>query len=331
MARERAVGWMARRERGACPQRPVTREQRRQTVQRALALRVALAFCRFGRATQLFRLSIGVFDLAAAINQFRFQRFFSGKNPPIRDGIAQAVDWQVALFSHDAEKFIVRFHDKILHRFALLRRHGAGAVEQVFKLSTFENDGGESHFVEKLFIIEGLNDHTNAAGDRRLVSHEIFAAARDIVATRRGQRIHVYHHWFPRPRFDHGVVNHIRGRYFTTGRIDFQNNTLDPIVIARLLQSHAQIVNHVVAGGPGNGTADQTAHDDDRYAIGNAASAPLHYYLAEFCQRLFPDHAGTDMPEDSNGQENINDHARAKRQEQKERETTELTICHDLP
>src|SRR5207248_2291069 len=83
-------------------------------------------------------------------------------------------------------------------------RHRAGAVEQVFKLSTFENDGGESHFVEKLFIIEGLNDHTNAAGDRRLVSHEIFAAARDIVATRRGQRIHVYHHWFPRQRFVSG-------------------------------------------------------------------------------------------------------------------------------
>jgi len=55
MSRERAVGWMARRERGACPQRPVTREQRRQTVQRALALRVALAFCRFDVGRQLFR------------------------------------------------------------------------------------------------------------------------------------------------------------------------------------------------------------------------------------------------------------------------------------
>src|SRR5205823_8736416 len=55
MSRERAVGWMARRERGACPQRPVTREQRRQTVQRALALRVALAFCRFDVGRHLFR------------------------------------------------------------------------------------------------------------------------------------------------------------------------------------------------------------------------------------------------------------------------------------
>src|SRR5438874_295566 len=111
----------------------------------------------------------------------------------------------------------------------------------------------------------------------------------------------------------------------------FCTNSRSSGVNARLLQSHAQIVNHVVAGGPGNGTADQTAHDDDRYAIGNAASAALHYYLVEFCQRLFADHAGADAPEDSNGEENINDHTRAKRQEQKERETTEPTICHDPP
>src|SRR4029077_437831 len=226
-----------------------------------------------------------------------------------RDGIAQPSGRQIALFGHNAKKFIVRFHDKILHKFALLRRHRAGAVEQVLKLSTFENDGGEPHLVEKLFVIEGLNDHTNAASDRRLVSHEIFAAAGDIVSTRGGERIHVYHHWFSRPRFDHGVVNHIRGRYFPAGRIDFQNNTLDPIVIARLLQSHAEIVHHVVAGGPGNGTADQTAHDDDHNAIGNAASAALHDYFAEPCQRLFANHAGADAPEESNSQENINDHA----------------------
>src|SRR5205814_1841611 len=55
MSRERAVDWMARRERGTCPQRPVTREQCRQTVQRALALRVALAFCRFDVGRHLFR------------------------------------------------------------------------------------------------------------------------------------------------------------------------------------------------------------------------------------------------------------------------------------
>ena len=43
-ARESALGRMARRERGACPQRPLTREQRRQMAQRALALRVAPLF-----------------------------------------------------------------------------------------------------------------------------------------------------------------------------------------------------------------------------------------------------------------------------------------------
>src|SRR5678815_5812299 len=42
--RENALGWMARRERRAYPQRSVRSEQRRQTAQSALALRVASLF-----------------------------------------------------------------------------------------------------------------------------------------------------------------------------------------------------------------------------------------------------------------------------------------------
>ena len=44
MSRENALGWMARRERRACPQRPVRSKQRRQTAQSVLALRVAPLF-----------------------------------------------------------------------------------------------------------------------------------------------------------------------------------------------------------------------------------------------------------------------------------------------
>ena len=44
MPRENALGWMARRERRACPQRPVRSEQRSQTAQGALALRVVSIF-----------------------------------------------------------------------------------------------------------------------------------------------------------------------------------------------------------------------------------------------------------------------------------------------
>jgi len=48
MPRENTAGWMARREREACSQRPVTSKQRRQTPRSVLALRVA----------SLFRLSV---------------------------------------------------------------------------------------------------------------------------------------------------------------------------------------------------------------------------------------------------------------------------------
>jgi hypothetical protein len=53
MSRENALGWMARRERRACPQRPVRSEQRRQTAQSVLALRVAPLFRLSGVARRL--------------------------------------------------------------------------------------------------------------------------------------------------------------------------------------------------------------------------------------------------------------------------------------
>jgi hypothetical protein len=44
MSRENALGWMAKREQRACPQQPVRSEQRRQTAQSVLAVRVAPLF-----------------------------------------------------------------------------------------------------------------------------------------------------------------------------------------------------------------------------------------------------------------------------------------------
>ena len=53
MPRESALGWMARRERRASPQRAVRSEQRRQTAQSALALRAAPIFRLSGVARRL--------------------------------------------------------------------------------------------------------------------------------------------------------------------------------------------------------------------------------------------------------------------------------------
>jgi len=53
MSRENAAGWMARRERGACRERPVTSEQRRQTAYSLLALRVAPLFRLSGRCSSV--------------------------------------------------------------------------------------------------------------------------------------------------------------------------------------------------------------------------------------------------------------------------------------
>jgi len=53
MSRENALGWMARRERRACPQRPVRSKQRRKTAQSVLALRVVSLFRLSGVARRL--------------------------------------------------------------------------------------------------------------------------------------------------------------------------------------------------------------------------------------------------------------------------------------
>ena len=53
LSRENGLGWMARRERRTCPQRPARSEQRSQTAQSALALRVAPIFRLSGVARRL--------------------------------------------------------------------------------------------------------------------------------------------------------------------------------------------------------------------------------------------------------------------------------------
>ena len=53
LSRENGLGWMAKRERRACPQRPVRSEQRRQTARSVLALWVAPLFRLSGVARRL--------------------------------------------------------------------------------------------------------------------------------------------------------------------------------------------------------------------------------------------------------------------------------------
>jgi len=53
LSRENGLGWMARRERRACPQQPVRSEQRRQTARSVLALWVAPLFRLSGVARRL--------------------------------------------------------------------------------------------------------------------------------------------------------------------------------------------------------------------------------------------------------------------------------------
>jgi hypothetical protein len=59
MSREDASGWMARRERRACPQRPVRSEQRCQTARRVLAVRVAPLF-RLSRVARQLQTAAGM-------------------------------------------------------------------------------------------------------------------------------------------------------------------------------------------------------------------------------------------------------------------------------
>src|SRR5437868_7934076 len=99
------------------------------------------------------------------------------------------------LLGYDPEKFLVSIHHKTLNQLALFRRDLSRAVEHVFELAAFENNRGESNLVKQLLVIKSLDDHPDAAGDGRVVSHQVFASARYIVASRRGQRSHVNDHW----------------------------------------------------------------------------------------------------------------------------------------
>src|SRR5207302_1900869 len=159
-------------------------------------------------------------------------RFFAGRNAAVGDAIAQSIGGNAAFFRDDAEKFVVHFHDETLHELAFLLRHRSGAIEHSVKLAAFENDGGEADFVEELFVVQRLNDDADAAGDGGLVRHDESTAAGNVVAARRGERVHIDDDWFDGAQFADGIVNLIRSSDFAAGRIDFQNNGLYALVIA---------------------------------------------------------------------------------------------------
>ena len=110
-----------------------------------------------------------------------------------------------------------------------------------------------------------MNDDTDAAGDRRFVRHQIFSAAGDVVAAGGGERIHVNHHRFLRPRFHHPIVNDIRGGDFAARGINAYDHAFDARVIGDAaqefvegfgLQSFVSVIFRI--------TADDVALPDDQ-------------------------------------------------------------------
>src|SRR5581483_8647303 len=138
-----------------------------------------------------------------------------GENSAVGHGIAKEIRRQISFPGHHPEEFIVGFHHKILDELAFLRRDWPGAVEHVFKLAAFEYHRSESDFVEQLLVIERLNNHADAAGDRGVAGHEKFPAARDIITARGGQRLHVNDDRFAGTRLEQSAVDGVGGGYFS--------------------------------------------------------------------------------------------------------------------
>src|SRR6202040_611519 len=110
-------------------------------------------------------------QLAKSIDQSVVEGVLARENPAVGDGVAEQIGGKISLFGHDAEKFVVSFHNETLHQLALLRRHRSRAVEHVLELSAFENDGSEADFVKQLLVVQSLDDDADAAGDGGVVRH----------------------------------------------------------------------------------------------------------------------------------------------------------------
>ena len=123
------------------------------------------------RISHLLRGRVRVLNLTKRIDQFVLERIFSRKNTAIRNSSAQTFGREIPFLGDDAEKLIVGFHDETLHVIALLRSDGTGAVEHVLKLAAFKSDRPQTDLIEKLFVIQGLNDNADAPGNGGLIRH----------------------------------------------------------------------------------------------------------------------------------------------------------------
>src|SRR6266481_4971168 len=143
--------------------------------------RVLHNFC-IWRIGQLFCFSEGVVEFTETIYKFVLQCFFARENSPIGDRVAEKIGRQVSLLCDDAEKFIVRAHDEVLHELPFLRRDRSRSVQHVFEFAALKNYGCKADFVKQLLVIQGLNDYADAPGDRRFIGHQEFAATGNVIS-----------------------------------------------------------------------------------------------------------------------------------------------------
>src|SRR5207245_1558946 len=137
---------------------------------------------RFRRIPQLLCFCKRVVQFTKAINQFVLERVFPRQDSAVGHRVSQEISRKISLLRNDAEKLVVSFHYETLHELAFLGRNRACPIKHVLKLAAFKNDGSESHFVQQLLVVEGLNNDGDAAVDRRFVRHQEFAAAGNVIA-----------------------------------------------------------------------------------------------------------------------------------------------------
>src|SRR5262245_10607991 len=125
-----------------------------------------------GRVAKLFCFGVSILNLSETVDQLIVQGVLAGQNSAVGDGIAQGFGRQPALASNDPKKLIVSLHHKTLNQVAFFRSHWPGSVQNILELTALEHDRGQPDFVEQLFVVQGLYDNTDAAGDGGFTSHQ---------------------------------------------------------------------------------------------------------------------------------------------------------------
>src|SRR5258708_3182356 len=145
------------------------------------------------------------------------------------------------------------------------------AAEHILKLSALVNLGGEANFVHQPAIIPTVHDDANAAGNGQFIGDNPLAGRGNIVTARGREVAHGRDNGLPGffLKIVKQPIDFIRSEDFAAGRIDFEDDGFDLVIVLGALQLGFDNIDQIIAASISDAAGDNSLDIDDGDFVGS--------------------------------------------------------------